>query len=159
MKKYLPQFVYGSIDGTVTTFAIVSGIIGANISPKIILVLGLANVFADGFSMASSNYLAERSKENETKKNAILTSLITFFSFVVIGLIPIFPFILNQSGEYANSFTWSIILTGLTFLSIGYIKGKINKTNKVNSSLETLTVGSMAAFIAFLVGYLLQGLA
>lgn len=52
----LRDFVYGSIDGTITTFAIVAGVEGANLSPTIIIALGLANVLADGFSMAASNY-------------------------------------------------------------------------------------------------------
>lgn len=52
----LRDFVYGSIDGTITTFAIVAGVEGANLSPSIIIALGLANVLADGFSMAASNY-------------------------------------------------------------------------------------------------------
>ncbi len=48
-ERYLREFVYGAIDGTVTTFAIVSGVVGAGLSPSIVLILGLANVLADGF--------------------------------------------------------------------------------------------------------------
>jgi VIT1/CCC1 family predicted Fe2+/Mn2+ transporter len=55
--SYLGDAVLGAIDGTVTTFAIVAGATGARLSPGIALVLGLANVLADGFSMAVSNYL------------------------------------------------------------------------------------------------------
>lgn len=54
--NYLGDFVYGGIDGTITTFALVAGIQGAGLSHKIILVLGMANILADGFSMAASNY-------------------------------------------------------------------------------------------------------
>ena len=50
-KRYLPEFVYGGIDGAVTTFAVVAGVIGASLSPAIVLILGFANLFADGFSM------------------------------------------------------------------------------------------------------------
>jgi VIT1/CCC1 family predicted Fe2+/Mn2+ transporter len=55
--SYVGDAVLGAIDGTVTTFAIVAGARGADLSPGIALVLGLANVLADGFSMAVSNYL------------------------------------------------------------------------------------------------------
>jgi VIT1/CCC1 family predicted Fe2+/Mn2+ transporter len=48
--------VLGAIDGCVTTFAVVSGVVGANLPPHVALILGLANLFADGFSMAVSNY-------------------------------------------------------------------------------------------------------
>lgn len=53
---YVRDFVYGGIDGAITTFAIVAGVVGAALSSKVILILGLANLFADGFSMAASNY-------------------------------------------------------------------------------------------------------
>ncbi len=55
--SYLGDFVLGAVDGTVTTFAIVAGVAGAGLSTGIAVVLGLANVLADGFSMAVSNYL------------------------------------------------------------------------------------------------------
>lgn len=52
----LRDAVYGGIDGAVTTFAIVAGVAGAGLSPFVIIALGLANVLADGFSMAAANY-------------------------------------------------------------------------------------------------------
>ncbi|MDJ0612714.1 MAG: VIT1/CCC1 transporter family protein [Rhizobiaceae bacterium] len=54
--NYLGDFVYGGVDGTITTFALVAGIEGAGLSKSIIIVLGFANILADGFSMAASNY-------------------------------------------------------------------------------------------------------
>lgn len=61
--SYLKDFIYGAIDGTVTTFAIVAGVAGAGLSAGIIVVLGLANLVGDGFSMAVSNYLGTRADE------------------------------------------------------------------------------------------------
>lgn len=58
--SYLADFVYGGIDGAITTFAIVAGVMGASLSSAIILILGLANLLADGFSMAASNYSATK---------------------------------------------------------------------------------------------------
>ena len=58
--SYLADFVYGAIDGTVTTFAVVSGVAGAGLSSDIIVILGLANLVGDGFSMAASNFLGTR---------------------------------------------------------------------------------------------------
>jgi len=66
--SYLRDFVYGAIDGAVTTFAVVSGVAGAELSTGIILVLGFANLIADGFSMAASNFLATRAEEQLRKK-------------------------------------------------------------------------------------------
>lgn len=62
MKWHFEDFVYGSIDGSVTTFAIVAGAIGASLSPMVILILGFANLFADGFSMAIGNYQASKAR-------------------------------------------------------------------------------------------------
>lgn len=57
---YLADFVYGAIDGTVTTFAVVSGVAGADLSSSIVIILGFANLIGDGFSMAASNFLGTR---------------------------------------------------------------------------------------------------
>jgi hypothetical protein len=59
--SYLRDWIYGGIDGTVTTFAIVAGIFGANLSVSVLLILGLANLLADGFAMAASNYTGTKS--------------------------------------------------------------------------------------------------
>jgi vacuolar iron transporter family protein len=72
MKWSIQDFVYGATDGAVTTFAVVAGVVGAALSPSIILILGFANLFADGFSMAIGNYLGSKSQrefiEKERKK-------------------------------------------------------------------------------------------
>ena len=57
--SYLRDWVYGGIDGSVTTFAVVTGVVGASLSPTVVLILGVANLLGDGFSMAASNYSAE----------------------------------------------------------------------------------------------------
>ena len=64
-QSYLRDWVYGGIDGTVTTFAIVSGVVGAHLPPRIILILGGASLIADGFAMAAANYLATRAEREE----------------------------------------------------------------------------------------------
>ena len=72
--QYIGEFVYGAIDGTVTTFAVVSGATGAALSPGIVIILGFANLLADGFSMACGNFLSERAQrdyiERERRREA-----------------------------------------------------------------------------------------
>jgi VIT1/CCC1 family predicted Fe2+/Mn2+ transporter len=67
-----PQFVsdtvLGGIDGCVTSFAVVCGAVGAGFSTTVALILGLANLVADGFSMAVSNYQAEKAREAHRKQ-------------------------------------------------------------------------------------------
>lgn len=62
MNWSLEAFVYGATDGAVTTFAVVAGVIGASLSPSIVLILGFANLLADGLSMAVGNYLSAKSR-------------------------------------------------------------------------------------------------
>ncbi len=66
--SYLGDFVLGAVDGAVTTFAIVAGAAGAGLSSGVALVLGLANVLADGLSMAAGNYLKARSDEQTLER-------------------------------------------------------------------------------------------
>ncbi len=58
----IKEIVYGATDGIITTFAVISGVVGASLEVKTILILGFANLLADGFSMAASNYLGSQSE-------------------------------------------------------------------------------------------------
>jgi len=64
----LEDFVYGATDGAVTTFAVVAGVVGASLSPSIVLILGFANLLADGFSMAVGNYLATKARKEHVDR-------------------------------------------------------------------------------------------
>ena len=66
--NYLRDWIYGGIDGAVTTLAVVTGVAGAQLSNWIILALGFANLFADGFSMAASNYLGTKSEHDDWRR-------------------------------------------------------------------------------------------
>lgn len=61
--QYLGEMVYGGLDGIITTFAVVSGVAGAQLGANVVLILGLANLFADGFSMATGSYLSTKSEQ------------------------------------------------------------------------------------------------
>jgi len=66
--NYLRDWIYGGIDGSVTTFAVVTGVAGAQLSTWIILALGFANLFADRFSMAASNYLGTKAEHDDWRR-------------------------------------------------------------------------------------------
>ena len=63
--NYIRDFIYGGIDGAVTTFAVVAGVAGAALQWHIVLILGFANLIADGFSMAASNYLGTKAERDD----------------------------------------------------------------------------------------------
>jgi len=66
--SYVSDRILGGIDGAVTTFAIVAGVVGAALEWHVIIILGLANLLADGFSMAASNYSAVKSDADDIKR-------------------------------------------------------------------------------------------
>lgn len=66
--SYLRDWVYGGIDGAVTTFAIVAGVVGANLGARVIIILGIANLIADGFSMAASNYVGTKTEHDDFER-------------------------------------------------------------------------------------------
>ena len=68
-ENYLGEFVYGGIDGCVTTFAVVAGAVGAELSSSIIIILGFANLFADGFAMSIGAYLSTKSEKDTYQKH------------------------------------------------------------------------------------------
>ena len=71
-QDYIGEFVYGGIDGSVTTFAVVAGAAGAGLESSVVIILGFANLIADGFAMSVGSYLSTKSeKENYEKHKAI----------------------------------------------------------------------------------------
>jgi vacuolar iron transporter family protein len=66
--NYLRDWIYGGIDGTVTTFAVVAGVAGADLSTMVLLVLGLANLLADGFAMAAGNYIGTKAERDDYER-------------------------------------------------------------------------------------------
>src|SRR5688500_14019483 len=71
-KSYISEFVYGGIDGTVTTFAVVAGAAGAKLDVSVVIILGMANLIADGFSMSVGNYFSTQAElDNYDKHRAV----------------------------------------------------------------------------------------
>jgi vacuolar iron transporter family protein len=66
--SYLRDFVLGGIDGAVTTLAIVAGVVGADLEARVVVILGLANVLADGFSMAAANYSGTKTEVDDYRR-------------------------------------------------------------------------------------------
>src|SRR3989344_2452702 len=128
--KFLGDMVYGATDGTVTTFAIVAAAVGASLPPAVVVILGLANLAADGFSMGASNFLGRRSegvlvslrdisrRETRTIFLPFQHGLATFIAFTVAGFIPLVPYLI-QIGQNGNQFAVSAVLAGATFFGVG----------------------------------------
>ena len=140
MNKYYSEIIYGGVDGLITTFAIIAGSLGGSLSNRIVLILGLASIIADGFSMGLSSYLAEKARVDG--KKALKVGLVTFLSFLFIGIFPLIPFFFKFNDPFRLS---SYILIVLLFL-LGYAKDY-----SISGGIETLIVGGIAEGIAYYV--------
>jgi len=169
--RYLAEVIYGANDGIVTTFAVVSGVAGAALNPSIVLILGAANLFADGFSMGMSNYLSRRSeldyqhsvrdgdpnppKDVTDGKSPRRTAFVTFLAFIVAGWAPLIPYIL----ELGSTFGLSIAFTGFAFFAVGASRSLVTRRRWYVNGAEMFIVGMVAAVVAYSVGNLLGGVA
>lgn len=218
--SYLRDFVYGGIDGGVTTFAVVSGVAGAELSSGIVIVLGLANLLGDGFSMAAGNFLGSRAdlqvldaarameerhierypdgERDEIRQifsdkgfegddldravdiitankklwvdtmlqeelglaldrpNPMRAALVTFGSFLVIGILPLIVFLIDYFTPMRDPFLYSSILTACAFFIVGAVKARFVSQRWYLAGLETVVVGGIAAALAYVVGMALK---
>lgn len=166
-EDYLREFVYGGIDGAITTFAVVAGATGAGFSATVVIVLGVANLIADGLSMGVGSYLSSKSElEVDAKKgkkvdeeaSPAINGATTFVAFIVLGLVPLLSYIVDAviAGEIPHQFAISVALTGLAFVAVGLLKSNVAKTSKVRGVLETVVLGAIAAGAAYGLGVVLE---
>jgi VIT1/CCC1 family predicted Fe2+/Mn2+ transporter len=155
-RRYLPDAVFGASDGIITTFAVICGVVGAGLATRIILILGIANLLADGFSMAASNYLAIRSRSADTmapsRPEAARHGAVTFAAFVLAGAVALVAFIVPLPQPLRTPV--AILLTLVALLGVGTVRGVLLGRAWWRSGLEMLLVGAMAAGVAYLAGTL-----
>ena len=159
---YLGEFVYGGIDGTITTFAVVAGSVGAGLDTNIIVILGFANLLADGFAMSIGAYLSANSEQDKeqnhsSEKSPVFIGLATYTSFLIMGFIPLLIYVIDLVHQVSwNLFTIASILTGTTFIFIGALKAHVTNRKYVKGIAQTLILGTLAAVVAFYVGDILE---
>lgn len=153
------DIVLSANDGIVTTFAVVAGSLGASLSPSVVVILGLANLFADGLSMSTGSYLGVKSEieyeQSEGKKVKIGTrplknGLVSFFSFGIAGFIPLISYVF----KLPNSFQTSAILVAISLFTVGVFRGVVSNKHIVRTAFENLLIGGVSAVVAFYVGEL-----
>jgi VIT1/CCC1 family predicted Fe2+/Mn2+ transporter len=158
-REYLPDVVYGANDGVITTFAVVAGVVGAALSETVILILGFANLVADGFSMGASNYLARRSHAETTREGrrpAARKGLATSASFVVVGAVPLVAYLVPLPDDWR--FPAAVALTLATLFVFGASRTLVTRVGWLRSGLEMLLVGAAAALVAYGIGAFAAGL-
>jgi VIT1/CCC1 family predicted Fe2+/Mn2+ transporter len=119
LRHYIRDIVYGANDGVITTFAAVAGVEGGALPPVAVIVVGVANLVADGLSMGVGNYLSIRANESareaenlpEEEPQPVRHGTATFLSFAVAGAIPLLPYTVRWSPSVRGWDSTSISLS------------------------------------------------
>lgn len=166
--RIIKALVLGANDGIITTFAVVAGVVGANLPIQIILILGVANMVADGISMSVGDYLGERSaaqyesnQSGEDIKVLWKSSAATFIAFALAGSLPLLPYVLQYLGlpiSAEMAFPLSIGCTALALFLVGSLGTLVTKRNWLKSGLEMLSIGAIAAVVAYMLGSFIEQL-
>lgn len=151
--------VYGANDGIITTFAVVSGVAGAGLPHEVVVILGVANLAADGFSMGASNYLGMKSEIQRTGGSVAAEQpsrhgLATFLAFVVAGAFPLLPYFFGFVAADAR-FPLSVVCMGLSLAVVGGWRALFTRQGMVRSALEMLIIGGAAGAVAYGIGALI----
>jgi VIT1/CCC1 family predicted Fe2+/Mn2+ transporter len=160
-RHYIRDLVYGANDGIITTFAVVAGVAGGALSSTAVLVIGAANLFADGLSMGIGNFLAIRAHESareaehlpEEEAYPSRHALATFLAFVVAGAVPLVPYVMGDAGDlWVGRLTGSTILTFLTLFAVGAARSSVTLGRWWRTGLEMLLLGVVVAAAAYAAG-------
>lgn len=165
-QHYIRDVVYGANDGLITTFAVVAGVIGGGLSPRAMLIIGAANLVADGLSMGVGNYLSIRSHESalaaqnrpEEESRPARHGFATLLSFVAAGAVPLAPFAFGLSE---HGLAWSVFLTFAMLFTVGALRGLVTIERWWVAGIEMLLLGLAVAVAAYgsglIVGRLVSG--
>ena len=153
-QHYIGDLIYGTNDGILTTFAIVAGVSGGALSATAVLIVGTANLFADGLSMGVGNYLSIRARESaremqnlpEEEANPARHGLATFLAFAIAGAIPLLPYVVPNL-EYRFLLSSGLALAAQ--FAVGALRSLVTASRWWVSGLEMLVLGVLVAAVAY----------
>ena len=157
-QHYIRDLVYGANDGVITTFAVVAGVTGGTLTPVTVLVLGVANLLADGLSMGVGNYLGIRSDERvreaqqlpEQEAYPVRHGLATFVAFVTAGAVPLVPYAFDGIAE--DRFVASAALSLAVLFIVGAARSRVGTGTWWANGLEMLGLGIIVGAAAYFAG-------
>jgi vacuolar iron transporter family protein len=157
-RHYLRDLVYGANDGIITTFAVVGGVAGGALPDAAVLIVGAANLAADGVSMGVGNFMAIRAEERAREADHLPEleaypwkhGVATLVAFVVAGAIPLLPYVLGAGGARRPALSAAATLT--TMFALGVARAAITRERWWKSGGETLALGALVAGAAYAAG-------
>ena len=152
-QHYLRDLVYGANDGIITTFAVVAGVAGGALSTRAVLIVGVANLLADGLSMGVGNYLGIRSQESaraaqglpQEEASPSRHGLATFMAFVFAGAIPLVPYVVAP----VDGLHLSTTSTAAALFAVGALRSLVTIDRWWWAGLEMLGLGMLVAVAAY----------
>jgi VIT1/CCC1 family predicted Fe2+/Mn2+ transporter len=163
-RHYVRELIYGANDGIITTFAVVAGVSGGGLQLRAILIIGAANLLADGLSMAVGNFLSIRAHEGvleaqnlpEEEAFPFRHGMATFAAFVAAGAMPLVPYMLPAAP--VDRFALSIGLTLLSLFTVGALRALIANIRWWIAGFEMFGLGAVVAGVAYGSGALVAAL-
>ena len=163
-RHYIRDVIYGANDGIITTFAVVAGVTGGGLSPGAVLIVGAANLLADGLSMGVGNYLGIRSNESaraaqglpEEEASPARHGLATMLAFAAAGALPLMPHVLGAPAAWR--FGASVMLTFTALFVVGALRALVTVDRWWSAGLEMLLLGVLVAATAYGSGALVAAL-
>jgi VIT1/CCC1 family predicted Fe2+/Mn2+ transporter len=154
-QHYIRDLVYGANDGIITRFAVVAGVTGGTLAPVTVLVVGVANLVADGLSMGVGNYLGIRSDERvreaqqlpEQEAFPIRHGTATFLAFVTAGAVPLVPYVF--SAVAADRFVSSALLSLAVLFAVGAARARVGTGSWWTNGLEMLGLGVLVGAVSY----------
>ena len=159
-RHYVRDLVYGANDGIITTFAVVTGVTGGQLTPLAILVIGAANLAADGVSMGVGNFMAIRADEQareadglpELESHPWKHGLATLLAFVVSGTVPLLAYVLPVPPAW--QLTASTMGTFGALFLVGVARAAVTRDRWWRTAFETVSLGAVVAAAAYGAGRL-----
>jgi VIT1/CCC1 family predicted Fe2+/Mn2+ transporter len=161
-RHYIRDLIYGANDGIITTFAVVAGVAGGGLSRTAVLVVGVANLIADGLSMGVGNFLAIRANESaraaselpEEEAHPSRHAMATFLAFVAAGIFPLVPYFTN--GVSSSRLVASAVVTLTALFAVGSARALVTVDRWWRSGVEMLSLGVLVALVAYGAGALVR---
>ena len=158
LRHYIRDIVYGANDGVITTFAAVAGVEGGALPSAAVIVVGVANLIADGLSMGVGNYLSIRANESareadnlpEEEAEPIRHAIATFLAFVAAGTVPLLPYMAGwpPAAQSASATAGTL----LTLFGVGAARGVITGKRWWRTGAQMLALGVIVGLAAYAAG-------
>jgi vacuolar iron transporter family protein len=153
---YLRDLVYGALDGVITTLAVIAGAAGAHLDVRVGIILGLANLVADGLSMGASNYLGLKSELEQANHSVAAEApwrhgLATAAAFAVVGAVPLAGYALAPALGLAVLPVAGALAAG-ALVGAGFVRAPFVRKPGWISAAEMLAIGGVATAAAYAVG-------